>query len=165
MYDPWVLGGDFNAALYTTERRSNAKHGISIDRDFCRWFEESCISDLGFVGPCFTWKRSNSEARLDHFLANDAWCQLFPNARVSHLSFYKFDHRPILLQLDHCAESPCRPFRFIAAWVLHEDFNSFVLDNWNDGIGWSNNLNHFQQPIALGISRYLGTLKVEKRNC
>ncbi|XP_028782701.1 uncharacterized protein LOC114738807 [Neltuma alba] len=165
MHDPWVLGGDFNATLYTVERRTTAEHGISIDRDFCNWFEESCTSDIGFRGPYFMWKRNNSEARLDCFLANDEWCRLFPNARVSHLPFYKSDHRSILLQLDHRVEVPHRSFRFIAAWVLHEDFNNFFVHNWNDELRWSHNLTQFTSACHNWNKKVFGHIEGKKKSC
>lgn len=140
MRNPWVLGGDFNATLYDYERKSTAAHPTSFDRDFYQWFEESSIMNLGFMGPMFTWKRENSEALLDRFFANTEWCQNFSNARVTHLPFFKSDHLPVLLQLDRCSEKPNRPFRFIAAWVLHENFNDFLKGNgvvmWSGMTTW-----------------------------
>ncbi|XP_028768574.1 uncharacterized protein LOC114726176 [Neltuma alba] len=148
MHDPWIIGGDFNATLFSSERHTVAPNGCSVDRDFCNWYESSSLTDIGFVGPYFTWKRGSTEALLDRYLANEAWCRLFPNARVSHLPFYKSDHRPILLQLKQHDDHPCRPFRFLAPWVLHGDFHKFVQDNWQEDVEWNHNMRQFAQACS-----------------
>ncbi|KAK4279552.1 hypothetical protein QN277_011317 [Acacia crassicarpa] len=124
----WLIGGDLNGTMLQCERRSSATVRNSIDRDLINWVDMNVMRDTGFVGPEFTWKRGNSEARLDRMLGNDHWYTMFPNAVVSHLPFYKSDHRPLLLRLDTAAGQPRpnRPFRFIAVWVLHEQFEEFV---------------------------------------
>ncbi|XP_028758817.1 uncharacterized protein LOC114717788 [Neltuma alba] len=145
MQEPWVLGGDFNATLFDSERKSIAPNSISSDRDFGAWFETHSMEDLGFVGPWFSWKRGSTEARLDRFIANDKWHTLFPQASVAHLPFYKSDHRPMLLRIDGGTtnETPQRPFRFIASWVLHDDFGNMVRNKWDETLPWNDNLAQF----------------------
>ncbi|KAK4252928.1 hypothetical protein QN277_011055 [Acacia crassicarpa] len=130
---PWLIGGDFNGTLLHCERHLLAPFHRSVDRDFVSWIDSHDIRDVGFVGPVFTWKRGNTEARFDRMLANNQWFDLFPNASVAHLPFFKSDHRPLLLQLDSARTSPKpnRPFRFIAAWVLHDRFDEFVRGSWD----------------------------------
>ena len=50
---PWLLGGDFNATLLDQERKSTAVVKLGADREFCRWFEEMNLMDLGFEGPVY----------------------------------------------------------------------------------------------------------------
>ena len=100
MTEPWILGGDFNATLLSSERKSPALSALSFDREFVRWMEEMQLQDVGFVGHKFTWRRGVTEARLDRFVSNVQWCEQFLNARVFHLPSYKSDHCPILLKLD-----------------------------------------------------------------
>ncbi|KAI9111107.1 hypothetical protein K1719_017982 [Acacia pycnantha] len=142
---PWLLGGDFNGTLLHCERRSSATFRSSVDRDFIRWVEEQDMRDVGFVGPEFTWKRGSSEARLDRMLANEQWTNLLPNASVAHLPFFKSDHRPLLLCLDkeEISVPVNRPFRFIAAWVLHDQFDEFVRQAWSPHMAWVQNSDQF----------------------
>ncbi|KAI9113388.1 hypothetical protein K1719_015913 [Acacia pycnantha] len=142
---PWLLGGDFNSTLLFCERRSSATFRSSVDREFIRWVEQQDMRDVGFAGPEFTWKRGSSEARLDRMLANEQWTNLFPNASVAHLPFFKSDHRPLLLCLDKEVKTvPMnRPFRFIAAWVLHDQFDNFVRQSWSPNMAWVQNTNQF----------------------
>ncbi|KAK4283181.1 hypothetical protein QN277_000163 [Acacia crassicarpa] len=147
---PWLLGGDFNGTLLHCERRSSATFRTSIDRDFIRWIEQQNMTDIGFAGPEFTWKRGSSEARLDRILANDQWTSMYPNASVKHLPFFKSDHRPLLLCLDKTmsVQSPNRPFRFIAAWVLHAQFDDFVRQTWMSDMDWVLNTSQFTSACS-----------------
>ncbi|XP_028770189.1 uncharacterized protein LOC114727667 [Neltuma alba] len=124
MHEPWVIGGDFNATLFSSERHTHAPNGLSIDREFCNWYEESSLSDIGFVGPYFTWKRG------------------VPSA------YYKSDHCPLLLQMHQHVDRPSRPFQFIAAWVLHDEFSSFVKANWMEDTEWNFNLDQFTRACS-----------------
>ncbi|KAK4252840.1 hypothetical protein QN277_010985 [Acacia crassicarpa] len=128
----WMVGGDLNDTMLHCERRSSARSHTSYDRDLIRWVDSHDMRDVRFIGPEFTWKRGTSEARLDRMLANEYWFNLFPNASVAHLPFFKFDHRPLLLRLDTKVDTskPNRPFRFIAVWILHDKFDEFVKKSW-----------------------------------
>ncbi|KAK4254012.1 hypothetical protein QN277_009448 [Acacia crassicarpa] len=146
----WILGGDFNGTLFHCERRSLATFRRSVDCDFIRWVDMHEMRDVGFVGPEFTWKRGTFEARLDRMIANDQWAHLFPDASVSHLLFFKSDHRPILLRLNKDVNQAAanRPFRFIAAWVLHEKFDDFVQQSWAPNMGWLPNISQFTEACS-----------------
>ncbi|KAI9111593.1 hypothetical protein K1719_017283 [Acacia pycnantha] len=108
------------------------------------------LRDMGFAGPEFTWKRGMSEARLDRILVNNQWYDQFSNASVSHLPFFKSDHRPLLLQLDSTKDSirSNRPFRFIAAWALHENFDDFVRQSWLTDAAWLSNISQFSEACS-----------------
>ncbi|KAI9082690.1 hypothetical protein K1719_035264 [Acacia pycnantha] len=144
---PWMIGGDLNGTMLYCERRSTATFRCSYDRDLLSWVDMHDMRDVGFIGPEFTWKRGSSEARLDRMLANDQWLNMFPNASVAHLPFFKSDHRPLLLCLNMAETStkPNRPFRFIAAWVLHDSFDDFVKLSWAQNSPWQQNISQFAQ--------------------
>ncbi|KAI9111425.1 hypothetical protein K1719_017115 [Acacia pycnantha] len=107
------LGGDFNGTLLFCERKSSATFRASVDRDFIKWVEQQDMRDVGFAGPEFTWKR--------------------------------VDHRPLLTCSDKEVKTvPMnRPFRFIAAWVLHDQFDNFVRQSWSPNMAWVQNTDQF----------------------
>lgn len=56
---------------------------------------ECRLKDLGFEGEKYTWEKSRGHAnwtqeRLDRGVANQGWCELFPNAVVQHQIIYYF---------------------------------------------------------------------------
>ncbi|KAI9085987.1 hypothetical protein K1719_032064 [Acacia pycnantha] len=83
-------------------------------------------------------------------VANEQWGSLFPNASVTHLPCFKSDHRPLLLRLDKDMNTtkPKRPFRFIAAWVLHAQFDEFVCQTWVPDMDWLPNISQFTNAYS-----------------
>ncbi|KAL3016342.1 hypothetical protein AAZX31_06G208100 [Glycine max] len=65
-------------------------------KEVTEWYR---LIDVGFEGPKFTWKRGNLQVRLDRMLVNQEWGLKFPRAKVTHLYYYKSDHRPFILIL------------------------------------------------------------------
>lgn len=113
---------------YLTMRKLGVSH---LGRDaltlVISWMLLTCMTwDLATL---FTWYRGNLFERLDCALGNEAWINSFPNCLVTHLSKFKFDHRPLLLTLNSDVVLPRgRPFRFLAGWIEHPEFESFVKD-------------------------------------
>ncbi|KAF7823171.1 putative ribonuclease H protein At1g65750 family [Senna tora] len=133
MVDPWCLVGDFNAFLFDFEKYGGSNSGSRPDRHFRDMVDVNSLVDLGYSGPGFTWKRGGVAARLDRALANTGWRNLFPEASVLHLPPLKSDHSPILIRTHGMSDSGTRkdrPFRFLASWLLHEDFPNVVKDSW-----------------------------------
>ena len=59
--------------------------------------------DLGFSGPSFTWTNKRGigdliQERIDRVFVNLEWWNLFPEARVTHLTRCHSDHCPVLLE-------------------------------------------------------------------
>ncbi|XP_061365237.1 uncharacterized protein LOC133308608 [Gastrolobium bilobum] len=96
------------------------------------------LEDLGHQGPTFTWHRGRLKERLDRVCANEQWQLSFPDRVVTHLPCYCSDHRPLLLWEGPSPHHPggSRPFRFLAAWLTHEDFPGLVQECWNGSTGW-----------------------------
>ena len=62
------------------------------------------LKEVRFTGPLFTWlylKEDGSQIRerLDRALATMEWFNLFPMAKLVHLSSSASDHSPLILQL------------------------------------------------------------------
>ncbi|KAL8159774.1 hypothetical protein V2J09_001311 [Rumex salicifolius] len=107
---------------------------------FSSWIDEMEMIDLGYTGSKFTWTRgkdlsTQSAARLDRGLCNFEWRDAFPDASIKHLARNQSDHSPLLLKsTGFIQRNPlARPFRFQAAWVMHEEFQSFMRNHWQQG--------------------------------
>lgn len=76
------------------------------------WQEVNCsrvtlsqchLMDLGYIGNRFTWSNgrggaANNQERLDRALATGCWRSLFPTIQVRHLSKYRSDHNPVVIE-------------------------------------------------------------------
>ncbi|KAL2899513.1 Ubiquitin carboxyl-terminal hydrolase 25 [Bienertia sinuspersici] len=86
--------------------------------DTCR------LKDLGYKGSAFTWQRGKDpitlvKERLDRFLADGDWCNIFPNVEVRHYPMYKSDHALIYLNVNDELENKThgKSFKFEAVVV------------------------------------------------
>lgn len=70
------------------------------------------LRDISYKGPLFTWNngRTNGyiEERLDRFVANLEWQDIFRNAVVENIIWDSSDHYPICLSLGGVSSLPKR---------------------------------------------------------
>ncbi|XP_075640271.1 uncharacterized protein LOC142612023 [Castanea sativa] len=75
--------------------------------------------------------------RLDRFFLNPYWCLLCPDAKITHLPRYHYDHCPVLLEMQPDLNGgKKRLFRFQMCWLLDPNFPDVVSQAW----GGANNL-------------------------
>ena len=68
---------------------------------------------------------------------NPKGCLLYPNAKITHLRRYHFDHCPVVLEMQlDLSGGKKRPFRFQTCWLLDPTFPDIVSQAW----GGKNNL-------------------------
>lgn len=125
----WVIGGDFNATLLYEEKEGGVPVRDSQIEQFRAMMDDCGLQDLDYVGDMFTWSNCQMASdqineRLDRFIANESFCQLFPQWSVNHLNWARSDHRPIMLHVSpelgndsHRIHRP-RIFQFEEAWAL-----------------------------------------------
>ncbi|KAA3467445.1 reverse transcriptase [Gossypium australe] len=139
---------DFNAILSSNEKTCDLSSSKRCPL-FGEFVDLANLHDLGFRGPPFTWYRGNLFKRLDCAMGNKAWIIYFPNSLIIHISKIKFDHRPILLNLNSDFALPRgRPFQLLAGWVEHPDFGDLVKDWWD-----------FQGNMSIFLAKFTANLK------
>lgn len=101
---PWLVSGDFNVVLYSTDR----VRGNSINASKIKYFED-CILNLGlnklhWSGQYYTW--SNKQyghdrvcSRIDRTLGNGDWMLCWGHIKVDYDISFISDHYPMLLHL------------------------------------------------------------------
>ncbi|XP_045822268.1 uncharacterized protein LOC123915166 [Trifolium pratense] len=122
----------------------------------------------------FTWFKSLGtdravEVKLDRALSTEAWCQIFPNARLECLTATSSDHYPLWLSCDpsNSFSISNKHFKFENAWLVEPEFERFVRQCWqlsstqgivnklelcaSDMISWSKK--HFQN-LRKDIDKY-----------
>jgi hypothetical protein len=113
------------------------------------------LFDLGYNGPAYTWcnKRYSSKPlyeRLDRFLANAEWSNLFPNVNIYNLPILQGDHAPVMAVLHSKFKKPTYYFKFENWWLLEDDFQETAMQARNT----SKN-----QPFTTRTKHHAGALK------
>ncbi|XP_050220226.1 uncharacterized protein LOC126670515 [Mercurialis annua] len=164
--EPWMLGGNFNAALYDNERKGGAYGNGGGCRQFRSFFESHSLIDLGFCGSQFTWKRGTLFKRLDIFICNDRWTSKFNYFYVLHLPRIQSDHNPIFIQFNkqHHLSSGPKPFRFQAAWIGNDGFKDLVRQSWNNASSLADSIENFAVQAKRWNTTVFGNIFKRKDN-
>lgn len=139
-YECWLLGGDFNDIMYSSEKRGGNNWRKKLEQNGLY----NCCSRIGVkfvdtLGPKYTWTnnrkgRYNIREKLDRFMANERWSLLFPKACARNCGFYGSDHRVIKLLLNVCKWIPKSPpknqFMFENKWLLKDGFMPKAIESW-----------------------------------
>lgn len=99
---PWVCCGDFNLMLWFTEKQGGGDFKFEEAAILCSAFDFYKLEDMGFIRHPFTWKNNqgaenNIQERLDRYVTNTEWRELFAGSFVSHLEKRKSDRLPLVL--------------------------------------------------------------------
>ncbi|KAH9745843.1 reverse transcriptase domain-containing protein [Citrus sinensis] len=163
--EPWLIGGDFNSILYASEKQGGAalqSRGCGL---FRQWFDDNQIYDLKFKGPRFTWSRGFLLKRLDRALCNNEWLLKFTDNSVLHLPKVASDHRPVLVRFGRIVRGHHgnRPFRFLASWLTHDQFNNFVKQTWDPQASYSDAASTFVKEVKVWNREAFGNIFQRKR--
>lgn len=137
---PWLVGGDFNDILFDSEKMGGNKRRGPCINNFRNCCHNLGIFDIKAMGSMWTWTNGRKgKARicekLDHFLANTEWENLFPRAQATNCSFFGSDHRAVKLSVNLRKwvpkHKPCKPFIFENKWILENGFIDNVKQFWD----------------------------------
>ncbi|KAH9786019.1 reverse transcriptase domain-containing protein [Citrus sinensis] len=140
---------DFELGLVVVENKRR-RSKLELEENPPNWklrgFREAVadagLVDLGMAGYPFTWERSRSaeewvEERLDRALANTAWCNLFPQAKVWSLEATCSDHLPIFVDQNPSGFIHRHTrFRFENVWLRESDCEAVVQRSWSSSAGF-----------------------------
>jgi hypothetical protein len=134
----WLCCGDFNEIVEHSEKWGGSRRRDGQMEQFRSVLEDCGLSDLGFLGPKFTWTNGQFgdnfiKERLDRAVANRAWCALFPNREIRVLAARTSDHNPVMVRsLDVAATTTRfhRNFKFEAHWLADEECLGVIDDAW-----------------------------------
>ncbi|KAL8152224.1 hypothetical protein V2J09_009984 [Rumex salicifolius] len=138
---PWLLMGDFNETINMAERTGDSDCMRRRCDRFSSWVNDMELLDMGYSGPQYTWFRgvdedSRTAARLDRGLCSVEWQDYFGEASIKNLGRNQSNHCPILMDSYGFSQGnvSSHPFRFQAAWTLHDEFQEYVAQNWNHNV-------------------------------
>ncbi|XP_070013002.1 uncharacterized protein [Nicotiana sylvestris] len=135
MESPWLVGRDFNVILSEEEKYGGLPVYLSEVEDFAHCADTCALCDLGFKRSLYNWWNGRSEIdcifkRLDSFLANQQFLDLFPVLEIDDLIKYGSDHAHLLLSYNIDTVQIKKPFKFLNFWTKHESFLKTVKENW-----------------------------------
>ncbi|XP_075074951.1 uncharacterized protein LOC142162598 [Nicotiana tabacum] len=95
------------------------------------------MQDAGFTGNIFTWCNNRDAPntiwkRLDRFLHNCEWFDLYSRTTITHLARAYSDHSPPLIQFGNGNESNIKYFKFLNLWIEHAEFQDVVKNIWEE---------------------------------
>lgn len=99
-------------------------------------------------------------------LANFNWFTHFTYALVTHLNWFKSDHKLVLLNLGNGEDSKksTRRFRFMASWVTDKSFKDLVKTNWRNDTSWPDAISNLIEKNIEWNSAVFGNINRRKRN-
>ncbi|XP_042941090.1 uncharacterized protein LOC122275859 [Carya illinoinensis] len=98
------------------------------------------LYDVGCVGSVFTWSNGHfdlsfTKERLDRYVVNNEWRNMFKDFMVEGLVTRCSDHKPMLmtvLQSESLRRKRKFIFRFEASWLKEEDCGKIVEKIWSE---------------------------------
>ena len=126
---PILMMGDFNVTLHTWERIGTYTCNRSMS-EFSEWIDNLNLIDIPLHGVKFTWRRNQSQSKLDRGLYCQSWFTKFPNLKLMGLNKSFSDHNPLLLTLVPQENWGPKPFRCYDAWFMNPQFKEFLTNEW-----------------------------------
>ncbi|XP_075665642.1 uncharacterized protein LOC142635351 [Castanea sativa] len=136
---PWLTIGDFNEITGASEEGGSDRPRQQM-KNFIEAINYCGLRDLGFIGPKFTWiyqceDGMQIQERLDRAMATPRWINIFPKAKLFHLTSSVSDHSPLALQMvqKQRNKKARKTFRFEAMWLRYQRCEEVVKKAWEEG--------------------------------
>ena len=133
---PWLIVGDFNVTrqlLDSSSGTSRLSRGM-VDFNECMNFIE--VQDINKNGLHFSWNQKLNGnngilKKLDRVLGNFKFIEDFPDVYANFQPYRISDHCPMIVNFPFKKKFKVRPFKFVNALTLLEDFIPTVEKAWN----------------------------------
>lgn len=132
---PWLLMGDFNSVLSTSDRVGGTVVNMTEIVDFQECVEKCGLVELPHQGSRYSWTDRQSENRvlfkIDWVFINTTWLNTMPAYSVCYMPEGISNHCPMKLQVLG-AERMKRPtFKYCNVWSKHPKFLEIVKEGWS----------------------------------
>ncbi|XP_019234714.1 PREDICTED: uncharacterized protein LOC109215148 [Nicotiana attenuata] len=137
---PWLVCGDFNAMLITTDRRSCHPVTFSEVKDFADCINSILLSELQWKGDYYTWSNKQQgvervSSKIDRAFSSHDWMMNWGHIVLEYDLPNISDHAPMLLTLRNVNQNIRAPFRFFNIWCGHAQFLEIVETHWKKQLG------------------------------
>ncbi|XP_042489520.1 uncharacterized protein LOC122069537, partial [Macadamia integrifolia] len=130
----WAVIGDFNATLYSREKRGLGRFNVGAAAEFQAMVDACELIKTPSQGPKFTWtnnrRTGHMAAVLDQSFFNARWLDVFGDCTQQVLHRSVSDHAPILLYSVAAPKPKNAPFRFHQFWMDDGSFEELVREVW-----------------------------------
>ncbi|XP_074298290.1 uncharacterized protein LOC141629139 [Silene latifolia] len=134
---PWAIAGDFNCILAASERYGGASTMAEM-KPFRRCVVDCEVVDITATGSLYTWNNKQRleeriYSRIDRFLVNKEWCDLYPEKYAHFLPEGLFDPSPCLIRSSTNMRGKSS-FKYLNMWGSSKEFLNIVKKYWDRGI-------------------------------
>ncbi|XP_043717726.1 uncharacterized protein LOC122665640 [Telopea speciosissima] len=124
--EPWLVVGDFNATLLSSEKWGPGAFSMGSALEFGVMIDTCSLLPIDSSGSKFTWtnnrRRGRVDSVLDKSLCNSKWSDFFQACSESFLQRAASDHSPLLISSGQLGRPNNAPFRFHKFWVESPNF-------------------------------------------
>ncbi|XP_071916173.1 uncharacterized protein [Coffea arabica] len=115
-------------------------------------------AESSFTIPCL-------KERLDRALASVDWCEVFKDARVTHIEVEASDHNIILLETEPRIRKPKRRFHFDPRWLQYREVEGLIQEAWGKNQVGSRavRISRKIKQCRMSLSAWSRTLKLNSR--
>ncbi|KAL0460951.1 UNVERIFIED_CONTAM: (+)-epi-alpha-bisabolol synthase [Sesamum latifolium] len=137
--EPWLLFGDFNAVLDTSEIWGSCSDQTQAMNEFNQCLLEAGLTTLPMRGHWFSWHNSRDGTRslwkrLDRVLVNEAFLESWPGSFYLCDAPVTSDHSPLNLRNERATHGLWFMFRFDNYLALAPGFLDTVAGVWRHNI-------------------------------
>ncbi|KAH9776449.1 putative reverse transcriptase/RNA-dependent DNA polymerase [Citrus sinensis] len=175
-FNSWLCFGDFNEVLHPGEKRGGNDRNVKLINDFSEALRDCDLKDVGFKGYPFTWSNGRYgqgfvEERLDKFVCNKKWSEIFVDGEVSNLDTWFSDHCPVLMEVHERNEGMIHDGRhrsrihYEDMWSSYDECKEIIKEEWRLFGNWrsENPVQVFRNSAKKSMARLLYWSKGEFR--
>ncbi|GKA65218.1 sodium/hydrogen exchanger 6 [Tanacetum coccineum] len=133
---PWVLLGDFNAALNLEDHSCGSYQPDIAMREFKECVQRIEVMDVNATGLHFTWNQKLKGSKgilkkIDRIMCNHSFLDDFPGSFAIFQPYRISNHSPCVLRIPKVSRPKPRPFKFSNFLIYKDDFRGVISNGWN----------------------------------
>ncbi|GJX68843.1 RNA-directed DNA polymerase, eukaryota, reverse transcriptase zinc-binding domain protein [Tanacetum coccineum] len=133
---PWVLLGDFNAALNLEDHSCGGYQPDIAMREFKECVQLIEVMDVNATGLHFTWNQKPKGSKgilkkIDRIMCNHPFLDDFRGSFAIFQPYRISDHSPCVLRIPKVSRPKPKPFKFSNFLIYKEGFRNVVSTGWN----------------------------------
>lgn len=138
--DPWLLMGDFNVVLHSSDRLNGAGVTGYDTHDFEQFLFKTGVAEIRATCHFLSWSNKGLgvdrvASRMDWALGNGTWMLQFDQIYVDYINPSISDHFPLLVHIKDDHKKGGRPFKFFNFLADNSQFEKVVTTDWHKPMG------------------------------